>query len=465
MILLYGNVNFDTKFDFADFNFKEISSTKSIPISLKDSYDNAIVNQSIVYLYINRKNLIFDLSDFSIKENISIEDLIYPRKLITFYSKNLTYQHYNVLDKDEKVTLSLFKFKIVSDKNIENYTFILLIPKKGYEEESKALASLLESNGFEILDSVSIINLFSKLRIINNYKSKIINPFRKKDNIYISLQKIFLGEIEILKSNIHGVVKDIDTEFLHDYRVSIRRSMSIFKDFKYLFPKEIYLVNKAFLSNIFKFTNNLRDLDVFLLFLHNYKDGDIDIKSIEKTVKDKRGEALGNVKVFFKSDEHKKSLSKWDMFVNKGLIDIMRNAENFTVKKSVKKVLKKKIKFLKELNIDYDNISNEELHSIRILCKHFRYIAEHFQSIFNDEASHNFIETMKNFQDYLGKNQDISFQINMLNLLKEISPSNDIETLILKKIVERDNNLSLFSEYYQKFQEELKCIKIKEILK
>jgi len=64
----------------------------------------------------------------------------------------------------------------------------------------------------------------------------------------------------IARQNEDGIKADYDTEFLHDYRVSLRKVRSVLS----LFKGENIALKQAF-SDIMKGTNQLRDLDVYLL--------------------------------------------------------------------------------------------------------------------------------------------------------------------------------------------------------
>ncbi|WP_152618494.1 CHAD domain-containing protein, partial [Leisingera sp. ANG-Vp] len=69
----------------------------------------------------------------------------------------------------------------------------------------------------------------------------------------------------VARQNEPGIISDLDTEFLHDYRISLRRIRSALTLFKGVFtPEETRRLKQVF-SNLMAATSRLRDLDVCLL--------------------------------------------------------------------------------------------------------------------------------------------------------------------------------------------------------
>ena len=75
----------------------------------------------------------------------------------------------------------------------------------------------------------------------------------------------------VIKKNEQGVISDIDTEFLHDFRVAIRRTRSALSQIRGVLPKNVRDQFKADFSALQKSSNHLRDLDVYLLNKTKYQ--------------------------------------------------------------------------------------------------------------------------------------------------------------------------------------------------
>ncbi|HPK53053.1 MAG TPA: CHAD domain-containing protein [Smithellaceae bacterium] len=94
---------------------------------------------------------------------------------------------------------------------------------------------------------------------------------RRDDRLDLALRKIISDQFNRLGEQIPGVQKDIDTEFVHQARVSTRRMRSALK----LFPGAIAPGIAGYLSRELKWLGALfgevRDLDVFLLNLSRFR--------------------------------------------------------------------------------------------------------------------------------------------------------------------------------------------------
>ncbi len=86
-----------------------------------------------------------------------------------------------------------------------------------------------------------------------------------------AVKKILLRLLEIMQQNTSGTIKGRDTEFMHDYRVVIKKIRVALKQANTVHPQEISTEYKSFFSQLGKLTNPVRDLDVFLLQLQNYQ--------------------------------------------------------------------------------------------------------------------------------------------------------------------------------------------------
>src|SRR5207245_4367045 len=76
-----------------------------------------------------------------------------------------------------------------------------------------------------------------------------------------------LALLEVLAANEPGLRANLDTEFLHDFRVAIRRTRSLLGQIKHVFPPEIVQHFSAEFSWISRLTGGLRDVDVLVLSL------------------------------------------------------------------------------------------------------------------------------------------------------------------------------------------------------
>ena len=81
----------------------------------------------------------------------------------------------------------------------------------------------------------------------------------------VAVARLLLRLLDTVESNVDGVLRDIDTEFLHDLRVAVRRTRSAVKLLGAVLPDELAKHYQAEFKWLGDVTTPVRDLDVHLL--------------------------------------------------------------------------------------------------------------------------------------------------------------------------------------------------------
>src|SRR5260370_307976 len=76
---------------------------------------------------------------------------------------------------------------------------------------------------------------------------------------------VLLDLLSTLEANVPGTIRDIDTEFLHDLRVSVRRTRSVLKLVGNVLPAEFAQKFRPEFKWLDDLTTPTTDLDVYLL--------------------------------------------------------------------------------------------------------------------------------------------------------------------------------------------------------
>jgi hypothetical protein len=98
-----------------------------------------------------------------------------------------------------------------------------------------------------------------------DYSSAIAVPAAAEQPASVAVATLLLGLLDTLEQNVDGVLRDIDTEFLHDLRVAVRRTRSALKLLGDVLPDGLagqYAAEFKWLGDL---TTPTRDLDVHLL--------------------------------------------------------------------------------------------------------------------------------------------------------------------------------------------------------
>jgi len=116
----------------------------------------------------------------------------------------------------------------------------IVTPVKGYPKPCSEVAKLLQGQGLTPAQNSLMLAALSTIgEIPGTYSSKLnlmLDPAMRADRASkVILQRI----LDIMLQNETGARAGTDTEFLHDFRVAVRRTRSALTQIKTVFPKQI----------------------------------------------------------------------------------------------------------------------------------------------------------------------------------------------------------------------------------
>ncbi|MGP8323561.1 MAG: CHAD domain-containing protein, partial [Methanosarcinaceae archaeon] len=349
------------------------------------------------------------------------------RTLLPFLEMEMKRKKFHILNKDEKTVLRVYfdEIKTIGDVSIQKtIRTITLTPVRGYKKEFRDFHQLIK--GIKAVEPCEdIFNMVLKLspRKPGDYISKIKVTLTRDMSGSIATRKILLYLLNVMKQNEEGVISDLDTEFLHDFRVSGRRTRSALSQIKDVFPPaKLNRFNQDF-RVIGQSSNKLRDLDVYLHKKEEYRAmlpehlrSGLDPFFIDLE-KQRKNELKGFIGVL-RSDFYRQLVTDWEAFlVSDGVHEMgdvgfgmPTNAEKPVITLARELIKRRYTKIMKNgEKIDNDS-PDEKFHSLRIQCKKQRYLMEFFASLFPSDEIALLTKQLKRFQDNLGEFNDLSVQ-------------------------------------------------------
>ena len=335
---------------------------------------------------------------------------------------NLDYEsfHLNVLNKDNKTVLRL----VIEQQELVN-SQLTIIPIKGYSKANEEFVSLIitEFNLVPTIQPTLVIALKLLGRKPNDYSSKLnilLDPYMRAD---IAVKLIYSYLLKAIKDNEQGTIANTDSEFLHDFRVAIRRTRSGISQLKGLLPDNTNTYFAEFFSWLGQITSNTRDLDVYLLNFESYKN------SLPETIRNdldplydflliKQKQSQQELAMNLRSIAYLTKISEWEKFLKEQAPSgvIQANAKLSIYQLANQRILKSYKRVLKQGNEINDNSHSEALHDLRKSCKKLRYLLEFFQSLYPENQIKVFIKSLKELQEVLGNFQDYAVQENALKI-------------------------------------------------
>ena len=220
---------------------------------------------------------------------------------------------------------------------------------------------------------------------------------------------------DVMRQNEAGIRADWDTEFLHDFRVAIRRTRSALSQIKGVLPEDAVAHFKDEFRQLGRSTNRLRDLDVYLLEEETYRamlpqSLQPGLDAVFSRLKSERRRALSDMVQVLDAPEYRDLMDAWTTFLQGEQSGGVRTSAVPAIVLARKFIFKRFKQVLKRGQAIGDDTPDEALHHLRIDCKKLRYLLEFFASLFPKDKMDKLIGYMKKLQDNLGDFNDLSVQ-------------------------------------------------------
>lgn len=231
---------------------------------------------------------------------------------------------------------------------------------------------------------------------------------------------IYRRLLATMRQNEPGILDDLDTEHLHDFRVAVRRTRSGLGQMKDALPPAITQRFRREFAWLGEITGPSRDLDVYLLDENRYKSRlperlqnglppfFADLKARRTTERKKLVRRI-------RSGRYRNIISTWDNFLQTDAAGGETGYSARPILDPARGIIYRRFsKVIKEGKSVGPFSPPEKLHRLRIRCKKLRYLLEFFSSLFAREDIGRAIRQLKRLQDNLGDFNDLAVQQAML---------------------------------------------------
>jgi CHAD domain-containing protein len=234
-----------------------------------------------------------------------------------------------------------------------------------------------------------------------------------------ALAAVLLRLLDTLEANVAGTVRDIDTEFLHDLRVAVRRTRTALKLGAALLPGGLAAEYGPEFNWLGDLTTPTRDLDVHLLGFaaaaaeltsadpadlapfHDYL--------IQRRITEQRRLARA-----LRSARFAALINGWRDALT-GLSPPRRGPTAAHAAAAIIRRANRRI--LTRGSAITDDSPAESLHDLRKRCKELRYALEFFASLHDPDAQRQAVRELKGLQDCLGTFQDCQVQQQEIRMI------------------------------------------------
>ncbi|MDO8947668.1 MAG: CHAD domain-containing protein [Desulfocapsaceae bacterium] len=416
-------------------------------VSYLDTFDWRLYDKGLICL--RHGNSVYALTDFS-GENIieaegPVRNKLFPldfangvlgeklqsvagiRAMLPLVEITRQSQAFQIVNRDQKVVLfgSLELNQLTNSEGEPTFLAGSLRVQgvRGYDKILTKVVALLQGKGLEAgypEERTLRLALASMGRKPLDYRSQFSIILDPDEAVIQAARKIFLQLLDGMERNAPGIIQDIDTEFLHDFRVALRRTRSLLGSIKKMLPSADVDHFQRGLQEIGIATGPVRDLDVYLLGKKGYQtmlpeglqEG---LAVFFQELSRQRVQELRRMKKALQSRNCKQFLRRWRRYVEDSLIASALEAGHEPCKEVAIKAISKRLQSILK---DGAKISPQSpdgaLHSLRIQAKKLRYLLEFYCSLFPEPAMNSLVKSLKKLQDNLGNFNDLSVQQGML---------------------------------------------------
>jgi CHAD domain-containing protein len=271
--------------------------------------------------------------------------------------------------------------------------------------------------------------------------------------------------LAVIASNVDGAIAGEDIEFLHQLRIGVRRSRTVQRQLKRVFPADDLPGFRADFRWLQRATGDSRDLDVYVDefsslsgLLPDALRGDLEPMRV--VLVERQLAARAGLEATLRSRRATELLDDWDRLLE-SLVELPvddRPHATDTVADLCGKRIRKVYRAIVEMGEAIsDDSPADEYHELRKTGKELRYLLELFGvALFDEAAVDPLIDSLKDLQELLGRHQDREVQIEMVRSLTAAvapRPGGGAACLAMGTLVARlrDDELAARREFAEPF--------------
>jgi len=355
-------------------------------------------------------------------------DLAEMRRLLPVLELQHCTRGLDVLDEERK-TVARVRLQLTSvrpygaDGSWETLPASLTLePLRGYDEAAAAVLAVLHSRpGLQAEEE----NANARLRTVAARTLPPPPPVPGADVRHglradEALRRILRAHLATMRWNEPGLRADLDSEFLHDWRVAVRRTRCMLGQIKRVFPAAERDRFRTELGWLARATGPVRDLDVFLLLLEDVAEGSDSIGDLAPIIADLRQrhrEEHALLVAALDSPKARDLLSAWDEFLSRkpGRHPGARDALLPLGELAAARLRKLHRRIVRDGESLGPTAPAAALHELRIAAKKMRYVLDAARRLFETEPADAVLAALKKLQSVLGEAHDAHVQAGLLD--------------------------------------------------
>jgi CHAD domain-containing protein len=263
-------------------------------------------------------------------------------------------------------------------------------------------------------------------------KAKVEVPLGREQRADAAAAAVLRRLLAVVSENTDGAIAGEDIEYLHQLRIAVRRSRTVQRQFKGVFPALDLPGFRADFRWLQRATGVVRDLDVYVdefdalteLLPEGLRG---DLEPMRQVLIERRLAARAEIGQVLRSRRTIELATDWERLLESLVelpLDDRPQATETVADLCARRIGKVYRQIISMGQAVSDASPAEDYHELRKKGKELRYLLELFGvHLFDEEIVRPLIEALKDLQDLLGRHQDREVQIAMVrSLTDEVSP-------------------------------------------
>lgn len=340
-----------------------------------------------------------------------VSPLLGIRALLPRAKLHLEQRWWSVRNADDKIVV-----RILDQRWSERCRTLQVVALRGYEEDAEAVRAAAEAGWWSpeapVLHALRDADLAPR-----PWSSKPSFTIAAEQPMSAATAEYLQLILQTARETEAGIIADHDIEFLHDYRVLVRRARSVLKVLSGVFSPATTADLKESFRTLGQETNLLRDLDVHL-FEQNGQRARVpewlteDLDPLFSDLRARRDAEQRRLARKLRSRAYRELVHRLDIALATPEPGPAAQAEvHAFARQKLRKAMKRVLERGRSITPETPDAT---VHELRVDAKRLRYTVDLFKGALNPDAAAALIKRLKKFQDVLGRFNDLSVQQDAL---------------------------------------------------
>jgi CHAD domain-containing protein len=335
----------------------------------------------------------------------ALAPIVAPRALLPVVTVNRTARESRVLNTDEKTVA-----RLLTESTDNGSSQLQVQPLRGYDAAGDRIARLLARvDGLTAATKTPYEDALAHAsRKPSDYRNGQAAKLRPETPAPVAIADMLEHFAAVVDDNVAGTIAAIDTEFLHDLRVAVRRTRSILKLAGDVLPGDLAVRFQPEFKWLGDLTTPVRDLDVYLLGLDDMaarlaSADPRDLGPFRSFLVRHRAAERRRLVRGLRSRRFEKLMDGWRTALSQVTAAGGGPAVGTLAQQRVEQAFRRVARRGEQITADSPS---EEVHALRKRCKELRYLLEVFRPLCATAPHSSLVKELKALQDTLGEFQD-----------------------------------------------------------